>query len=60
MTLAFYLTIPKVENVRRSLNIKQGISRAKKEGRCPGIALIGYVNKTTETGLKYIADRFLL
>ncbi|MBO9733201.1 MAG: recombinase family protein [Chitinophaga sp.] len=55
MTLAFYLTIPEVENARRSLNIKQGIRRAKKEGRCPGLAPIGYVNKTTEAGVKYIA-----
>jgi DNA invertase Pin-like site-specific DNA recombinase len=55
MTLAFYLTIPEVENARRSLNIKQGIRRAKKEGRCPGLAPVGYQNKSSETGLKYIA-----
>lgn len=57
MTLAFYLTIPEVENARRSLNIKQGIRRAKKEGRCTGLAPIGYENKITETGLKYIAPK---
>ncbi|QEH41196.1 recombinase family protein [Chitinophaga sp. XS-30] len=55
MTLAFYLTIPEVENARRSLNIKQGLRRAKKEGRCTGLAPVGYINRTTETGVKYIA-----
>lgn len=55
MTLAFYLTIPEVENARRSLNIKQGIRRAKKEGRCPGLAPVGYENRITASGFKYIA-----
>lgn len=43
MTIAFYLTISEVENARRSLNIKQGIRRAKKEGRCPELAPVGYI-----------------
>lgn len=54
MTLAFYLAIPEVENARRSLNIKQGLRRAKKEGRCTGLAPVGYTNKVTKEGVSYI------
>lgn len=55
MMLAFYLAAPEVENDRRSLNTFFGMRRAKKEGRCMGIAPIGYKNKITENGIKYIA-----
>ena len=54
MMLAFYLAVPEVENDRRALNILHGIRRAKKEGRWTGMAPVGYVNRSTETGRKYI------
>lgn len=53
--LAFYLASPEVENDRRSLNIIRGMRRAKNEGRYLGPAPVGYVNKVTEDGRKYIA-----
>lgn len=55
MMLAFYLAAPEVENDRRALNTFHGMRRAKKEGRYMGIAPVGYVNKITEHGRKYIA-----
>lgn len=57
MMLAFYLAAPEVENDRRALNIFNGMRRAKKEGRVMGVAPIGYSNKITENGRKYIAIR---
>ncbi|UUC47415.1 recombinase family protein [Flavobacterium cerinum] len=57
MMLAFYLAAPEVENDRRALNVFYGMRRAKKEGRVMGIAPIGYCNKVSETGKKYIAVR---
>lgn len=53
--LAFYLAAPEVENDRRALNTFQGMRRARKEGRYMGVAPIGYTNKITEDGRKYIA-----
>lgn len=50
MMLAFYLASPEVENDRRSINVKSGIYRAKKEGRWTTIAPIGYRNIRTEDG----------
>ena len=55
MMLAFYLAAPEVENDRRALNTFHGMRRAKKEGRWMGVAPIGYVNRITESGKKYIA-----
>ncbi|MGY4539471.1 site-specific DNA recombinase [Mucilaginibacter sp. UYNi724] len=55
MMMAFYLAAPEVENDRRALNIFHGIRRAKKEGRWTSSAPMGYANKTTEDGRKYIA-----
>lgn len=55
MMLAFYLAVPEVENDRRSLNVFYGMRRAKKEGRWVASAPVGYVNKTSESGVKYIA-----
>ncbi|WP_127131154.1 recombinase family protein [Pseudoflavitalea rhizosphaerae] len=52
--MAFFLSIPEVENARRSLNVKEGIERAKKEGRWIGSAPVGYRNKISESGQKYI------
>lgn len=54
MMLAFYLAAPEVENDRRALNTIHGLRRAMKEGRCVWMAPYGYVNKSTETGKKYI------
>jgi len=55
MMLAFYLAAPEVENDRRALNTFHGMRRARKEGRYMGVAPVGYVNKITENGTKYIA-----
>jgi len=53
--LAVYLSMPEVENDRRALNVTYGMRRAKKEGRWMGLAPVGYKNKITEYGKKYIA-----
>lgn len=55
MMLAFYLAAPEVENDRRALNVFHGMRRARKEGRYMGKAPVGYHNKITESGKKYIA-----
>ena len=57
MMLAFYLAAPEVENDRRALNVFHGMRRAKKEGRYMGTAPLGYINKVSENGKKYIALR---
>jgi site-specific DNA recombinase len=57
MMLAFYLAAPEVENYRRALNVFHGMRRAKKEGRWMATAPIGYINKTSELGRKYIAPK---
>ena len=54
MMLAFYLAVPEVENDRRALNVIRGMRKARKEGRWMGAAPIGYKNKVTENGVKYI------
>ncbi|HEU4552085.1 MAG TPA: recombinase family protein, partial [Chitinophaga sp.] len=58
MMLAIYLAAPEVENDRRALNTFFGMRRAKKEGRWMGTAPVGYVNKVTEVGKKYITPRY--
>lgn len=55
MMLAIYLTAPEIENDRRGLNTFYGIRRARKEGRWPGLAPVGYINRTAENGKKYIS-----
>ncbi len=55
LMLAFYLAAPEVENDRRALNVLLGMRKAKKEGRWMGVAPLGYANKITEDGKKYIA-----
>lgn len=55
LMLAFYLAAPEVENDRRALNVLLGMRKAKKEGRWMGVAPVGYANKITEDGKKYIA-----
>jgi site-specific DNA recombinase len=55
MMLAFYLAVPEVENDLRALNVFFGMRRAKEQGRWVAIAPIGYKNRTSENGEKYIA-----
>ena len=55
MMLAIYLAQPEIENDRRALNVTYGMRRAMKEGRYMGLAPVGYINRTTEDGRKYIA-----
>lgn len=54
LLMTLFLTYPEVENDRRAINIKQGIEQGLKEGRWMGLAPVGYINKITETGIKYI------
>jgi site-specific DNA recombinase len=42
--LSFYLTIPEVENDRRSMNTINGMRKNKKQGRWLGLAPFGYKN----------------
>ena len=44
MMLAFYLAAPEVENDRRSMNVRSGMQRARREGRFLGTAPRGYKN----------------
>ena len=53
--LAVYMALPEAENARRSLNIRQGMQRAKREGNYMGNAPMGYKNYITESRTKYIA-----
>ena len=46
-----------MENDRRALNVLHGMRRAKKEGRWMGPAPVGYANKITEDGKKFIAPK---
>ncbi|MFF5380928.1 recombinase family protein [Pedobacter suwonensis] len=55
LMLAIYLTMPEIENDRKGLSTQAGLRRAKKEGRWTGPAPLGYINKTTEEGKKYVA-----
>lgn len=55
--LAFYLAAPEVENDRRALNVFHGQRRARLEGRFMGPAPLGYINKHTEDGKKYITAK---
>lgn len=52
--LGIYLTAPEVENDRRSLNVRYGLRRAVKEGRWMNGAPLGYINRCTADGKKYI------
>lgn len=55
--LSVYLTIPEVENDRRALNTFYGMRRARKEGRWMGTAPLGYINRITPDGKKYIMPK---
>ncbi len=55
LMLAFYLAAPEVENDRRALNVLMWMRKDKKEGRYMGPVPIGYANKITDDGKKFIA-----
>jgi site-specific DNA recombinase len=55
--LALYLATSEVENDRRSLNVIQGMRRAKKEGRWLGQAPMGYLKTHDQNGRKYIEPK---
>ncbi len=55
--LAIYLSIPEAENTRRGKNTADGMRRARKMGRWPGRAPIGYVNQTARDGKKFIVPK---
>jgi site-specific DNA recombinase len=53
--LAIYLASPEVENDRRSLNVFNGMRKAKKEGRYMGIAPMGYKNTRDKNNKPIVA-----
>ena len=55
--LAIYLATSEVENDRRSLNVRQGMRKAKQEGRYMCRAPIGYINITLIDGKKCIIPK---
>jgi len=55
--LAVYLSIPEAENCRRGLTTSDGIRRAKKMGKWPTKAPIGYMNRTAPDGKKFIMPK---
>lgn len=55
--LAIYLATSEVENDRRSLNVRQGMRKAKQEGRYMCHAPIGYINITLIDGKKRIIPK---
>lgn len=55
--LAVYLSIPEAENSRRGKNTSDGLRRAKKLGRWPSKAPIGYINVTSPDGKKIIVPK---
>ncbi|TKC04867.1 recombinase family protein [Pedobacter frigoris] len=55
--LAVYLAAAEVENDHIALNISLGMHKAREEGRWPGRAPIGYSNRVTVMGDKYITPR---
>ncbi|MDE1191425.1 MAG: recombinase family protein [Arachidicoccus sp.] len=57
VTLAIYLSIPEAENSRRGLTASDGIRRARKMGRWPGKAPMGYTNSITPDSKKVIIPK---
>lgn len=55
--LAIYLSIPEAENTRRGRNTSDGMRRAKKMGRWPCRAPIGYINQIAPDGKHYIVPK---
>ncbi|WP_205686337.1 recombinase family protein [Chitinophaga parva] len=55
--LAVYLSIPEAENNRRGMNTSDGMRRARKMGRWPTKAPIGYTNQISPEGRKIIKPK---
>ena len=55
--LAVYLSIPEAENNRRGMNTSEGMRRARKMGRWPAKAPIGYMNQVSGDGKKIVVPR---
>ncbi|WP_083996877.1 recombinase family protein [Chryseobacterium sp. BLS98] len=55
--LAVYLSIPEAENNRRGRNASDGMRRARKMGRWPGRAPMGYINQSTQEGRKIMKPK---
>lgn len=55
--MAFYLSVPESENLRRGMNTSNGMLKAKQLGRFPNKAPVGYMNLVAIDGRKYIAPR---
>lgn len=57
VTLAIYLSIPEAENNRRGRNTSDGMRRARKMGRWPAKAPIGYLNQVSSDGKKIVIPK---
>lgn len=55
--LAVYHSIPEAENNRRGRNASDGMRRARKMGRWPGRAPMGYINLSTQEGRKIMKQK---
>lgn len=55
--LAVYIATSEVENDRRSLNVKQGINKARREGRWTSNVPLGYSFQLTKSGVKLIVPK---
>lgn len=55
--LAMYLSIPEAENTRRGLTTSNGMRRARKMGRWPGKAPVGYTKQLGIDGKKYMVPK---
>ena len=55
LMLAIYLASPEVENDRRSLNVFNGMRKARKEGRYMGAAPLGYKNTRDDKNKPIVA-----
>lgn len=58
VTLAIYLSIPEAENTRRGRNCSDGMRRAKKMGRWPAKAPVGYSNQTCPEGKTLLVPKY--
>lgn len=55
LLLSVYLTIPDIDNRRRSMKITEGVRAAKASGRYSGLAPYGYINTRDDQGKPLIA-----